>query len=81
MFHPLLSDPSTLKDLDLEAKLLDLSKKYHIAARMGNGDVCDQILMALNMYKGEQQRRQFESSMKLIQKQQDSGLDDLININ
>lgn len=80
MYNPLLTDPSKLKDADLESKILDLSRKYHIAARMGHGAVCDQIISALNMYKEEQYRRQVEATQKLAKKQ-DKDLDDLINVN
>ena len=80
MYNPLLGDPSKLKDADLDGKILDLTKKYHIAARMGHGAVCDQIISALNMYKEEQYRRQVEATQKLA-KRQDKDLDDLINVN
>lgn len=80
MYNPLLGDPSKLKDADLDGKILDLTKKYHIAARMGHGAVCDQIISALNMYKEEQYRRQVEATQKLAKKQ-DKDLDDLINVN
>lgn len=79
MYNPLLDDPRKVKDADLELKILDLSKKYHIAARMGHGQICDQIVVALNLYKDEQQRRQYEASKKLAQKQ-DKDFDDLINV-
>lgn len=80
MYHPLLEDPSNLKDADIEAKILDLGRKYHIAARMGHGGVCNQIVIALEMYKSEQYRRQMEATSKMIKKE-DKGLDDLINVN
>jgi hypothetical protein len=79
MYHPLLDDPSKLKDQDLENKILDLSRKYHIAARMGQGGAAQQIVVALDMYRSEQQRRQIENSQSLI-KNQNKGLDDLINV-
>lgn len=80
MFHPLLENPQNLKDAELENKITDLSRKYHIAASMGQGSVCQQIVTALEMYKIEMNRRQQES-MKSIIKKQDKGLDDLINVN
>ena len=80
MYNPLLGDASKLKDADLDDKILDLTKKYHIAARMGHGAVCDQIISALNMYKDEQYRRQVEATQKLVKKQ-DKDFDDLINVN
>ena len=79
MFHPLLENPQGLKDIELENKITDLSRKYYIAANMGQGSVCQQIVTALEMYKIELSRRQQES-MKSIIKKQDKGLDDLINV-
>jgi hypothetical protein len=81
MFHPLLEDPSKLKDQDLENKILDLSRKYGIAANMGMGTACQQIITALDMYKIEQNRRQQASMQTVIKKNQDRDLDDLINVN
>lgn len=80
MYNPLLGDPGKIKDADLESKIQDLSRKYHIAARMGHGAVCDQIVSALNTYKDELYRRQLEATQKVIKKQ-DKDLDDLINVN
>jgi hypothetical protein len=80
MYNPLLSDPAKLKDSDLESKILELGKKYHIAARMGHGIICQQIVVALDIYKSEQYKRQIESTQKLAKKQ-DKDLDDLINVN
>lgn len=79
MYHPLLDDPSKLKDQDLENKILDLSRKYHIASRMGQGGVAQQIIVALDAYKSEQYRRQMENSQTMLKKQ-NKGLDDLINV-
>jgi hypothetical protein len=79
MFHPLLGDARDLKDLELENKILELSKKYHIAARMGQGGVANQIAIALDMYKSEQYRRQIETVNNLVNKE-DKDLDDLINV-
>ena len=80
MFHPLLANPGKLKDKDLEDKILDLSKKYHIAARLGQGGMCQQIIMALEVYKTEQQQR-YKQTNKVMVNKQEKGLDDLINVN
>jgi len=80
MYNPLLGDVTRIKDADLEAKVLDLSRKYHISARMGHGAVCEQIISALAMYKDEMYRRQVEATQKLAKKQ-DNNFDDLINVN
>jgi hypothetical protein len=80
MFNPLLSDPSKLKDQDLENKILDLSKKYQIAMQLGNGSIAQQIVITLDAYKSEQRRRQADSMQALQKKSRDQGLDDLINV-
>jgi hypothetical protein len=80
MFHPLLPDMSTFKDADIDLKIAELSKKYSIAARSGDGGLCSQILMALDGFKAEQQRR-FAEKTKVAVKNQDKDLGDLINVN
>jgi hypothetical protein len=80
MYNPLLPDPSDLKDNDIENKIQDLTRKYYIAARSGQGGVCQQIITALDMYKYELSRRQAEATKNLMKKQ-DKDLDDLINVN
>lgn len=79
MFHPLLDDAKQIKDIDLENKILDLTKKYHIAARLGQGAVCQQILLILEMYKSEQYTRN-KKSLENTVKKENQGLDDLINV-
>ncbi len=79
MFNPLVESPANLKDAELESKILDLTKKYHIAARMGQGVVCQQIVTILDSYKDEQLRRGREM-LKKNQVNQDKNLDDLINV-
>lgn len=80
MFHPLLPDMSTFKDTDIDNKIAELSRKYSIAARSGDGGLCSQILMALDGFKAEQQRR-FSEKTKIAVKNQDKDLGDLINVN
>jgi hypothetical protein len=80
MYNPLLGDITKIKDADLEAKILDLSKKYSISARMGHGAICNQIISALTMYKDELYQRQVAATQKLA-KRQDNNFDDLINVN
>lgn len=79
MYHPLLEDPKKIKDQDLENKIQELTKKYYLAARMGQGLVCAQILTILDMFKSELQKRQMASMQNLIKKQ-NKDLDDLINV-
>jgi len=79
MFHPLVEDPKKLKDADLDKKILDLTKKYHIAARSGQGGICGQIAAILEMFKEEQHAR-YKRSLDTTAKKESQGLDDLINI-
>jgi hypothetical protein len=80
MFNPLIENPSKLKDQDLENKILDLSRKYGIAMRLGQGGVAQQIVITLDAYRMEQQTRQIEAMKTIQDKQKKQGLDDLINV-
>lgn len=79
MYNPLLTDISKLKDTELESKIIELTKKYSIAARMGHGMICDQLVLIINLYKEELQCRNMQAIQKTIKKQ-DKDFDDLINI-
>jgi hypothetical protein len=79
MFHPLLGDLSKLKDTDVEAKVLDLSKKYGIAMRLGQGSAAQQICIALDSYRSELMQRQ-QASIKSTMTKGNKDLDDLINV-
>lgn len=81
MFNPLIPDLKNVKDQDLEIKINDLTKKYFIAARSGNGDLCNQIALTIEQYKDEQRRRIFEKSTKVQVNKEDRDLDNLINVN
>ena len=77
MEHPLIGslDEQTLEELG--TKINELSKKLGIAARTGNGHLCDQIRMAMTNYQNMYQTRLQESYRKA---QGDSNFDDKINI-
>lgn len=77
MFNPLMPDLRDVKDQELETKLHELTKKYWISARGGNGALAQQILVALESYKDEMRRRQVEQQRSLMEKQ-NKDLDDLI---
>jgi hypothetical protein len=79
MFNPLLEDLSKLKDAELELKIIDLSKKYHTAARFGQGMVCDQIIVILTALKEEQSQRN-QNMFKKSPANQNKDLGDLINV-
>jgi hypothetical protein len=79
MYNPLLPDLSTLKDADVENKIAELSRKYHIAARAGMNDVLPQILVALEAYREELVKRSAQALKNSI-KNSNNNLDDLINV-
>lgn len=79
MYNPLLPNTDRLKDQEIELRIVDLSKKYTIASRMGQGGLCSQIIIALEMYKEELSKRQ-DAALKSTIRKQDKGLDDLINV-
>lgn len=78
MFNPLLQDLSKIKNEDLELKITELMKKYMIAAKSGQGGVCQQISIIIEAYKDEQKKRYAESSKKLATQNKD--FDDYINV-
>ena len=76
MFHPLEGDLSQLKDKEIEDRLMDLNKKYYIAARTGNIDLLTQVETFVTIYKNELSKR-YRDKMK---QQDDNDLDQLINV-
>ena len=77
MEHPLIGslDEQTLEELG--NRISELSKKLGIAARTGNGHLCNQIRMAMENYQNMYQTKLQESYKKA---QGDSNFDDKINI-
>ena len=75
--HPLIEDLSELKDQELEAKILDLSKKYWIVR---NPDVKYQITLLLDAYQMELKIRRSKALEQTYQNR-DKDLDKLINVN
>jgi hypothetical protein len=53
MEHPLIRNLNDLSAEDLANKISELHKKLAIAARSGNGHMCDQIRMALESYQNQ----------------------------
>jgi predicted transcriptional regulator of viral defense system len=75
--HPLAEDFSKLKDVELETKIQDLSRRYFMAA--SNPNVQQQITMLLDMYKAELNIRRQKLWEEQYQKR-DTDLDSLINV-
>lgn len=79
MFNPLLANPADLKDAELEEKIIELSRKYSIAARTGMNQVIPQIIVVLNTYREEMAKRNV-AALQNATKKNNGNLDDLINI-
>ena len=77
MEHPLIGSLDELTLEELSARINELGKKLGIAARSGNGHLCNQIRMAMENYQNMYQQKLQESYRKA---QGDSNFDDKINI-
>lgn len=75
MFHPFNGDLTQFKDQEIENKLIELQKKYYVAARLGNNDLLTQLSTFVTIYREELSKRH---SQKL--KQADGDLGQLINV-
>ncbi len=73
MIHPLAEDFSNLKDIEIENKLQDLSKKYWQTA---NPSVKEQISIFIGLYKTELSYRR----AKLVELQYQKRYKDLDNL-
>lgn len=76
MFHPFEGDLSQFKDSEIEAKVIELNKKYYTAARLGKPELLTQINTFVIIYKEEMSRRYLARSKGQL----DNDLDQLINV-
>ena len=76
MFNPLADNLHTLKDLELENKIQELSRKYFMS---NDHNVQRQITVFLDMYKAELANRRAKMWQEQYQKR-DTDLDSLINV-
>lgn len=53
MEHPLIPNLDNLKLEELGEKITELNKKLRIAQNTGNGNLCNQIRMALESYQNK----------------------------
>ena len=77
MEHPLIGPLDELTLEELSVRINELGKKLGIAARTGNGHLCNQIRMAMENYQNMYQTRLQESYKKA---QGDTNFDDKISI-
>jgi len=76
MFNPLVDSFNNISTTDLEAKIVDLQRKYFMTS---NPQVHQQMSAILDMYITEARSRR-ATSMKKDMEDPESGLDKLINI-
>ena len=72
MEHPLIGSLDDLTIEELGSRISDLNQKLSIAARFGNGHLCNQIRMALVSYNTKYQEK--------LKSGQTKDFDDKINI-
>lgn len=53
MEHPLIGELSSLTLDELTAKISELNQKLTFAMRTGNGDLCNQLRMAIESYNNK----------------------------
>jgi hypothetical protein len=74
--HPLIEDMALLKDVEIESRIQDLSKKYF---QTYNPALQNELIIYLDMYKAEIADRRMKQWQDQ-QKSRDNSLDSLINV-
>jgi hypothetical protein len=77
MFHPLEGDLSKLSDSEVESRVMDLSKKYFAAQRLGKPELLTQLATFVTIYKEELSKRHRDRTRQEL----NGDLDQLINVN
>ena len=77
MEHPLIGNLEDLTVEDLSKTVTDLNQKLTIAMRSGNGQLCNQIRMALESYQNKYQEKVQSTYRKQIE---DSNFNSKIDI-
>jgi hypothetical protein len=70
MEHPLIGKTDSLTLEELSTQISELHKKLGIAQRTGNGNLCNQIRMALETFNN-----QYQASLKASYAKQNGGAD------
>jgi hypothetical protein len=73
--NPFVDNISLLKDEEIEKKILDLSKKFMTAQRLGKIDLLTQLQTFITIYRDELSQRRLSKKNQL-----DNDLDQLINV-
>ncbi len=80
MFNPLVKDPNSLSDDELQETISGLQKKYLIASRVPNQSVLFQLQNSLTMYSEEQRKRSSDKLREQQSKDDGNNLGELINV-
>jgi hypothetical protein len=79
MEHPLIPNLDDLKIDELGSKISELNNKLRIAQNTGNGQLCNQIRMAIESYQTKHSQR-LQEMYQAANKDLGKNLDDKINI-
>ena len=77
--HPLAPDLSKVTDSELQAKVMDLSRKLSASYRMGNAELIHQVQMLYNECLEEQNTRERKKMEELL-KSNNRDFDDIIDV-
>jgi hypothetical protein len=77
MEHPLIGNLDELTEEQLSARINELNNKLGIAARSGNGHLCNQLRMAIETYQSKYRQKVQENMAKHVK---GTNFDDKINI-
>ena len=77
MFNPFVDNLSSLSDIEVENKLIELQRKYFMTH---NSQVQMQMSSIISMYQEEMSSRRAKQYQQQQQQNGETGLDSLINI-
>jgi|TARA_B110000977_G_C10886577_1_gene419655 hypothetical protein len=77
MFNPFVDNLSSLSDIEVENKLIELQRKYFMTH---NSQVQMQMSSIISMYQEEMSSRRAKQYQQQQQQNGEKGLDSLINI-
>jgi len=66
--HPLSTDLTTLSDKELTEKIFDIQRRLSVSYRLRSGELAGQLLMILEDYMFEQNKRNTKQLDELISK-------------
>lgn len=80
MIHPFAGNLSDLKDIEVEQRLAELTKKYFQAQRFGNQELLTQVDTFVKIYRNELAERHRQTMKNSANDIEKGDLDQLINV-